>query len=182
MDFPRFWINDNCVKVLIKCGNVFDRISVTDAHVWFTSDDLLVAVKRLNDEKYQIKGIQEFQAMCTEEIVKPFDIPPGLYEAIQRAAPFTSLEEKVHPIRLAFSTSGIEVSAKQGLDSFEETIDAELPVEVAYLSVDYAQLLYGLKKSTKMGITTLKRGLYEFTMLVLYNDKSTLMLNAMRVE
>ena len=181
-DSPQFWINDASAKAILKAGNVFTAFAVEPGEVWFRSDDLFIAVKRLNDELYQYKSIKEYHEMCKEE--ESYPLPKGLAEAVVRAAPFIELEEKAHPVSLFISNEGIEITSKNGTDSYVELVEfdeaAEFPATTVI--VDYAMLLHAMKKCDRFAIKDLTKGQYSYTMMVLYGNGSTVMLNTMRGE
>lgn len=181
-DSPRFWINDLSAKTLIRMGNVFTVYGVSPSHVWFVSDTATIAVKRLNDEKYQSEAITSYYSLCKASEVDHFDVPEGLYEATMRAAPFTTLDDALYPVTLNISKEGIEVNTKGNADSYEEFVEYLDPLDIAEVSlkVDYAQFLYGLKKSTLMGVRSITKGDHNYLMLVLYGANSTLMINTLR--
>lgn len=181
-DSPRFWINDSGVKVIIKAGNIFTSYGVSMSHLWVMDGTTVMTFRRLNDEQYQTDLIRTYYGMCKIEEVPNFDIPVGLLEAANRAAPFTATEENLHPIEITISPEGIEVKTHSGSDAYEELVefDDPLDVEPVTLKVDYTQFLYGLKKSTKMGVKHIQRETHEYLMLVLYGERSTLMLNTLK--
>jgi hypothetical protein len=173
-DTMKFWINDASCKALIKCGHIFPAYAVTPSHVWFSSSIGTVAIARLNDEGYQADAVRTYYGHCKESKVDTIDIPAGLYEAVQRAAPFTEVIESLQPVQLAITPEGIQVTVEQGKDSYEELIEfeEELSIEPETIKVDYSHLLYGLKRCNRMGVATIGEG----KMLVLYSVNSTLML------
>ena len=161
---------------------MFTAFAVEPGEVWFRSDDLFIAVKRLNDEMYQYKSIKEYHEMCKEE--ESYPIPKGLAEAVIRAAPFIELEEKAHPVSLFISNEGIEITSKNGTDSYVELVEFDEVVEfpATTVVVDYAMLLHAMKKCDRFAIKDLTKGQYSYTMMVLYGNGSTVMLNTMRGE
>jgi hypothetical protein len=109
--------------------------------------------------------------------VKVVNIPEGLAQAVQRAAPFTEVVESLQPVQLTFMPEGIHVAVEQGKDSYEELIEFEedIDIENDVIKVDYAHLLYALKRCNRMGVATIQTR----KMLVLYATNSTLMLSTL---
>jgi len=174
-DTNKFWINDTAIKTILKYGNVFTQYAITDGHVWFRNDELVIAVNRLNDELYKIDKVKAYVETCKD--VDTVYIPEGLYAVVQRSAPFTETEQSLQPIQLSFLPTGIYVAVDTAHGAYEEMVEFEdeLPVAEETVRVDYAHLLYALKRSNAIGI----KHIGDDRMLVLVSETGIVMLGTL---
>jgi hypothetical protein len=175
-DMTTFWINDIVIKAIIKYKD-FSSFQYSDGLVGFRTDDgLEFIVKRLNDESYPIKIIENYM-LIAEQAGDRLDVPDELSDAITRAIPMAD----IGTITLDILQDKIVVSSEKDTGIYEEEISYSGGLQDAVkIRVSCNHLLYGIKRGSHFKVLQMERGKDKFNTLIIYSDKGIHLINTLQ--
>lgn len=179
-DAPNFWIDGESASTLNHYGNIFTDYAVSDSHVLFYSDTIILAFARKNDMTYPLSNVDYYYDIGKKDANTVYPLPKDLITIVKNASQIVNTENKAKMITVSISPYDIAIEASSGGVDYNDAIIFSEPIEIGETSfiLDSTVLLGVLPFCDSFAITKLQKDAQTvYTMLTLYGKNSIFMLN-----
>lgn len=124
VDLPEFWLSDKSVAELLKVGKL-TSVQLNGNWVHFKSvNETVFSVKTLQFNKFPLEAIEKVLAISDDkESGLHGKFPLEMFNAIDRAVPFSIETVEKPAIRLTLSVDGVLVESERATGNYVEKVD-----------------------------------------------------------